>query len=479
MGAVFEEDASSRGFDLQKCFPSERLELDFPFCTMITPHLEQLFEFLRFPSISTDLNYAAHVAECAEWLAEKFQRIGLTAQAYPTAGHPVVVARNEPRPDRRTVLIYGHYDVQPVDPLELWTTPPFEPRVENGIIFGRGAADNKGQILAHILGVEATLREKGDLPVNVIFLVEGEEECGSDNLEAFLEEYRAELKPDIIAISDTGMVAAGIPAFTYGLRGILALEVKLLGAGTDLHSGIYGGIAPNPATLLARMIATLHDEEFRVAVPGFYDAVIPIQPWERVEWAELPLDAEALKAIIQAPALLGEAGYTPIERAWARPTAEVNGIGGGYQGLGSKTVIPREAFAKLTFRLVPDQTPQEIEAKVRAHLERVCPPEVRLEITPGHGGEAFLCDPNSVDGLAARRAVAKTWGREPALIREGGSIPILQTFKRILGADILLLGLALPDCAAHAPNENFPVENLEAGIRMNQALLEELAKVAR
>ncbi|MEI6350585.1 MAG: dipeptidase [Verrucomicrobiota bacterium] len=444
---------------------------------MAIPPLDQLFEFLRFQSVSTDLNYAPHVTACAEWLAGKFRGMGLSAQSYPTAGHPVVVARNEHKPERRTVLIYGHYDVQPVDPPELWTTPPFEPRVESGVIFGRGAADNKGQIMAHVLGVEKTLKEKGDLPVNLIFLVEGEEECGSDNLEAFLNEYRDELKPDIIAISDTGMVAPGVPAFTYGLRGILALEVKLFGAATDLHSGIYGGIAPNPATLLSRMIATLHDESFSVAIPSFYESVAPIQQWERDEWASLPLGDDAMKTMIRSPALLGEPGYSAIERAWARPTAEVNGIGGGYQGQGSKTVIPREAFAKLTFRLVPNQTPAEIEAKVRAHLERVCPPEVRLEITSGHGGDPFLCDPHSPDGLAARRAMARTWGREPALIREGGSIPILHTFKRILGADILLLGLALPDCAAHAPNENFPVANLEAGIRMNQALLEELAAV--
>ena len=442
---------------------------------MSTAHIDELFEFLRFPSVSTDAAYASHVADCAEWLAEKFQRMGLKAQAYPTWGHPVVVARNEPVPGRRTVLIYGHYDVQPVDPLHEWVSPPFEPRLENGLIYARGAADNKGQILSHILGVEKALREHGDLPVNVIFLVEGEEECGSDNLEEFLTDYRDELRPDIIAISDTGMVARGVPALTYGLRGILAMEVKLHGAASDLHSGIYGGVAPNPATLMARLLATLHDEGFRVAVPGFYDAVLPIHAWEREGWARLPLDAEAFKAIIHSPSLLGEEGYSPVERAWARPTAEVNGIGGGYQGLGSKTVIPREAFAKLTFRLVPNQTPSEIEARVRAHLEKMCPPEVRLEITPGHGGEPFLCDPHSADGLRAQRALARTWDREPALIREGGSIPILQTFKRILETDILLLGLALPDCAAHAPNENFPVENLEAGIRLNQALLEELA----
>lgn len=442
---------------------------------MNTPFLPEFFEFLRFQSISTDPQYKPQVTACAEWLERKFLRMGLIARVYPTGGHPVVVARNEPKPGRRTVLIYGHYDVQPVDPLDQWTTPPFEPRLENGVVFARGAADNKGQILAHILGVEKTLKEKSDLPVNIIFLIEGEEESGSEHLAQFLEEHREELKCDLIAISDTGMVGRKLPALTYGLRGILAMDIRLFGAESDLHSGIYGGVAPNPATLIARMVAALHDEHFHVAVPGFYDTVLPIHDWERAEWARLPLDDAFFKAATHSQALLGEEGYTPVERAWGRPTAEVNGIGGGYQGAGSKTVIPREAFAKLTFRLVPNQTPEEIESRVRAFLECICPPQVRMEITPGHGGEPLLCDPHSPHGLAARRALARTWGVEPALIREGGSIPILDPLRRILGAEILLLGLALPDCAAHAPNENFPLENLEAGIRLNQTLLEELA----
>ena len=443
---------------------------------MSTPFLAEFFEFLRFPSVSTDPAYAPQVAACAGWLEQKFQRMGLEVRAYPTANHPIVVARNTPKPGRRTVLIYGHYDVQPADPLAEWASPPFEPRLENGIVYARGATDNKGQILAHILGVEKALQEEGDLPVNIIFLVEGEEESGSESLPLFLKEHREELRCDVIAISDTGMVARGIPALTYGLRGILAMEVRLHGAASDLHSGIYGGVAPNPATLLARLLASLHDERFRVAIPGFYDSVVELHDWERTEWARLPLDDDFFKRTIHSPALMGETGYSAVERAWGRPTAEVNGIGGGYQGQGSKTVIPREAFAKLTFRLVPDQAPEEIGARVRAHLESLCPPEVRLEIIGGHGGEPLLCDPHSPLGMAARRALEKTWGREPALIREGGSIPILHTLRNTLDAEILLLGLALPDCACHAPNENFPLENLEAGIRLNQALLQEVAR---
>lgn len=443
---------------------------------MNTPSLDDYFAFLRFQSVSTEPALAGQVAACAGWLEAKFRSIGLEATAYSTGGHPIVVARSTPRPDRRTLLIYGHYDVQPADPLEEWRTPPFEPTVRDGIVYARGATDNKGQVLAHILGVEQTLRERGELPVNVIFLVEGEEESGSEHLAGFLKEHREELRCDLIAISDTGMVAKGLPSLTYGLRGILTTEVRLHGAETDLHSGLYGGVAPNPATLLARMLATLHDADFRVAIPGFYDAVLPLEKWEREGWARLPLDEAFFKEAIHAQALLGEAGYTPVERAWGRPTAEVNGIGGGYQGAGSKTVIPREAFAKLSFRLVPNQKPAEIEACVRAHLQRVCPPEVRMEVSVGHGGEPFLCDPNGSDGLAARRALVRTWGVEPALIREGGSIPILEALRGTLGVEILLLGLALPDCACHAPNESFPLENFEAGMRLNRALLEELAQ---
>ncbi len=442
-------------------------------------HLDTLFEFLRFQSVSADSAYTPQMLGCAEWLAGYFRKMGLSAEVHPTPGHPVVTARNEHRPDRRTVLIYGHYDVQPVDPLVLWKRHPFEPAVEGGVIYARGSADNKGQIMAHILGVEETLKAKGDLPVNLIFLVEGEEEIGSSHLGPFLKAHRESLQPDVIAISDTGMISPDVPALTYGLRGILALEIRVKGPATDLHSGSYGGLAPNPATVLARMIASLHDDDFRVAIPGFYDSVLPLQEWERAEWAQLPSSDADFQEVIQSRGLLGEAGYTSLERLWARPTAEVNGIGGGYQGEGSKTVIPSEAFAKLTFRLVPNQTPEEIEALVRQHLQNVCPPEVELIISDSHIGQPFMSDPQSADGLAARRAVARTWGREPALIRQGGSIPILQTFQQVFGTDILLLGLAQPGCAAHAPNENFLVKNFEEGIRLNQALLEELAGISQ
>ena len=443
---------------------------------MHSAEVETLLEFLRFPSISTDPARRADVARCADWLVAQLTASGLSATLHPTAGHPIVIARNVHQPGRTTVMIYGHYDVQPVDPLELWDSPPFEPRIENGIVFARGATDNKGQILAHILGIAATLREKGKLPVNLIVLVEGEEEIGSAHLEEFLLAHREELRCDIIAISDTGMIARDVPTFTYGLRGIGALELRVTGPATDLHSGIYGGAVANPATAVARLVASLHDADGRVAVPGFYDGVVPLAAWEREAWARLPFGDAELLAVTGAPALFGEAGYTALERTWGRPTAEVNGIGGGFQGTGTKTVLPREAFAKLTFRLVPGQQPADVMAKVQAHLRAQCPPGVRLEITGGHAGEPYVTDPNSAAGLAARRALRTAFpGKEVALIREGGSIPIVNTFKKVLGVESLLLGLALPDCRAHAPNENFPLENFHAGIRLNRALLEELA----
>lgn len=450
--------------------------------------LERLFDFLRFPSVSTDPERKEDVASCAQWLASELRVCGLTTEVHPTPGHPIVVARNQHKPGRRTVMIYGHYDVQPVDEPERahgeaadgnkhWLTKPFEPTLKDGVIFARGATDNKGQILAHITGIGDTMSAAGDVPVNLIVLVEGEEEIGSSSLEGFLAEHADELRCDIIAVSDTGMVAAQTPTFTYGLRGIGALELRVTGPAMDLHSGIYGGAVMNPATAVARLVASLHDEYGRVAVPGFYEGVAELQDWERKAWSKLPLQDDELRRLTGVHALAGEEGFTALERIWARPTAEVNGLGGGFQGKGTKTVIPREAFAKLTFRLVPRQEPEAVLAAVSAHLRAHCPEAVTLEILGGHAGEPYLMNPQSTDGVAAQRALARAFpGRELALIREGGSIPIVNTFKRILGADTLLLGLALPDCRAHAPNENFPVENFFAGVRLNQALLEELAK---
>jgi acetylornithine deacetylase/succinyl-diaminopimelate desuccinylase-like protein len=443
----------------------------------VTPELEDLFSFLRFPSISTDSRHTDDVRACADWLLAKLSAMGLNAELHETPKHPVVVARNTHVPGRRTVLIYGHYDVQPVDPLDLWTSDPFEPEIRDERIWARGATDNKGQMLAHLLGVEKTLRENSGLPVNLIFLFEGEEEIGSPNLAAFLQQHRDALRCDVIAISDTGMVAPGVPTLGYGLRGVLCCEAILRGPKGDLHSGLFGGAVANPATAIARLVNSLHAADGRVMIDGFYDDVRPLENWEREMWAKVPgmADADFLK-VTGSPTLYGESDYTSAERIWSRPTAEVNGIGGGYQGEGSKTVIPARAFVKLSFRLVPDQDPQDIMRKVKLHLKRNCPPGVEIEIITGHDGKPYLTDPRSAFGLAAQAALRSTFGAEPVLIREGGSIPIVQTFRDILGADTLLLGLALPDAQIHAPNENFPVANFEAGIRLNQALLKELAK---
>lgn len=443
----------------------------------MSPDLEDLFAFLRFPSISTDSRHASDVKDCATWLLEKLDAMGLRTELHETPKHPLVIARNAHLAGRRTLLIYGHYDVQPVDPLELWTSDPFQPEIRDGLIWARGATDNKGQMLAHVLGVEKLLRENNELPLNLIFLFEGEEEIGSPNLAPFLQEHRDALRCDVIAISDTGMVAPGIPTFGYGLRGIACCEVTLRGPKGDLHSGLFGGAVANPAAAISRLVASLHDADGRVAVDGFYDQVRPLESWEREMWSGIPGagDADFLK-VTGSPTLFGEPGYSSAERTWARPTAEVNGIGSGYQGEGSKTVLPAEAFVKLSLRLVPDQCPEMIMQQVEAHLRQHCPPGVEIEIDNGHYGAPYITDPNSKYGLAAQAALRAAFNAEPVLIREGGSIPIVQTFRDILDTDTLLLGLALPDAQIHAPNENFPVENFEAGVRVNQALLHELAK---
>lgn len=439
-------------------------------------YLEEYYSFLRFPSVSTDDAYAEKVKACAGWLVEKLSAVGLEAQLVPTPGHPVVWARNKHRPGRRSVLIYGHYDVQPPDPLELWDSPPFEPVLKDGYVFARGATDNKGQILAHIFGVQETIEQESDLPVNLNLVIEGEEEIGSGNLGNFLQQNREKLKCDIVVVSDTGMIARGVPTMSYGLRGVAALELKVTAAKMDLHSGIYGGAVANPATALARLLASLHDREGRIAIGNFYDEVEPLQDWEREMWKKLPIDvdAEVLKET-GVPELFGEAGYSTLERIWARPTAEINGVGGGYQGKGTKTVIPREAMAKLTFRLVPNQNAEKIVARAKEHLKKNQPPGVNLEMTGGHNGPWYLTDPKSKLGEAAQRALRKAFNHDVALIREGGSIPIVSDFRNILGVETLLMGLALPSCRAHSPNENFPLENLDAGIRMNKAVLAELA----
>ena len=442
---------------------------------MNDPRVAELLEFVRIPSVSAQSEHAGDMERCADWLVSKLRGMGLDVRKEKTPGNPVVLAKTARDPAKKTVLIYGHYDVQPPEPLELWTTPPFDPEIRDGRVYGRGASDNKGQILAHILGVEEALSE-GPLPVNVIFLIEGEEEVGSAHLAEFMEKHRAELACDAIAISDTGMAAEGHPTLSYALRGIAAMEVRVYGPSHDLHSGIYGGAVANPATAAARLIASLHDSTGRVAIEGFYDAVQPMQDWERIAATESPLTDAAIAEQAGVTELFGESGYSAVERIGARPTAEINGIGSGYQGEGSKTVLPAEATFKITFRLVANQKPEAVQEQARRHFEKHKPPGVRLKTIDGHGGEPFFLNPKGAQGVAACRALEAVFGKKPALTREGGSIPILADFQEILGHPALLLALASPDCRAHSPNENFPVENFLTGIRLNKALLQELAR---
>ena len=439
--------------------------------------VDDLIEFLRFQSVSADRAYRAQVIECANWLEARFRKMGLEARRFSTPGNPVIVACNERKPGRKTLLIYGHYDVQPPDPLDLWRSPPFEPVVREGKIFARGSTDNKGQILAHILGIESVLAQNHDLPVNLIVLVEGEEEIGSPNLENVLRENKSVLQADVVAVSDTGMVAPGVPTFTYGLRGILCFEIRLRGPAMDLHSGIFGGSVANPATELSRILAKLHDNDGRIAVKGFYDRVLPVEDWEQKLWSRLPFTEQIWLQTTGSPTLAGEKGFSFLERVWARPTAEVNGLAGGYQGEGSKTIIPGKAVAKISFRLVPGQDPFELKTAITDFLKQVCPKSVEMEIISQHEGKPYLVKPDSEFGRAAQEALRRTFDKPIAFIREGGSIPITQSFKEILGIDTLLLGLALPDAKVHSPNENISIENLHAGIRLNRELLNQISRL--
>ena len=436
--------------------------------------LDLLFEFLRFPSVSTKADHAPQMRACAQWLEALLRHGGFKAEVCETGGHPAVLAHGPEAPGKPTVLIYGHYDVQPEEPLNLWTSPPFEPAIRNKRVFARGSTDNKGQILAHLLGAIHLLREEGALPVNLIFLIEGEEETGSTHLDDFIRARRNELRCDVIAISDTGMVAEGYPTLTQSLRGIAAMELFLRGPATDLHSGIFGGAVVNPAAALVKILAALHDTHGRVAVPGFYDDVAAIPSAEREMLASLPISEADYQRETGVLLLGGEAGYSSLERIGIRPTAEINGLTSGYQGEGTKTVLPSTASAKLTFRLVPNQKPDRVLNLVEIHLQNLLSPGVEMEIVRGHGGLPYVLDLKSPWCGAALRALEQTFGQKPALMREGGSIPIVQKFRDLLGSDTLLLGLAAPDCKAHAPDENFPLESFAAGIRLHQNLVREL-----
>lgn len=444
-------------------------------------YLEELCAYVRFPSVSAQPHHRADLRACAEWLLENCRRAGLTARLCPTRGNPILVARTPRAKAGRKphFLVYGHYDVQPAEPFDLWKSPPFEPRLEGRSLFARGASDNKGQHLAHLKAIEAYLKTGTPLPCDVTFVIEGEEEVGSSNLATFLGANRAALACDGVVVSDNGMAAAGLPALTYALRGIAALEVKLTGPDRDLHSGLFGGSVDNPAMALCQMLGSLRDRRGRITVPGFYDDVRPLTAYERKELARLPFSARSYAKFVGAPRLFGERGHTVWEQRTARPTLEINGLTSGYQGVGSKTIVPSWASAKLTARLVPDQEPARIDRLLRRHLRRICPRSVRLEIESGHGALPYHFSPSGVHARAGLRALKAAFDRDPVLLREGGSIPIVSDFKRILKADTLLLGLALPDDNAHSPNEKFDLDCFSSGMRLGAFLWPELAAVAK
>jgi acetylornithine deacetylase/succinyl-diaminopimelate desuccinylase-like protein len=440
---------------------------------------EELFDFLRIPSVSARSEHRADVARAATWVADALRAAGLTATTHETPGHPVVIGEWRGAPaGAPTVLIYGHYDVQPAEPLELWTSPPFEPTVRDGRVYARGAVDDKGQLFLHIKALEAHLKARGTLPVNVVVLAEGEEEVGSEHLATFVERQAATLRADAVVISDSSMFAPGLPSILSSLRGLAYLQLDVRGPAVDLHSGSYGGAVMNPATALARIIATFHDDEGRVAIPGFYDAVREWEPEARAQVRALPFDEEGFRHETGAPALLGERGYSTLERIWARPTCEVNGLLSGYTGEGAKTVLPAKAMAKVSCRLVPDQTPEGVERLLRAHVARVAPPGVTVEVTALHGGYPWRAALRGPLYDAARRALGAAFGREPVIVGEGGSIPVVGDFQRVLGAPVLLVGFGLPGENAHAPDEWFSLDNFVKGMRAIAGLWDELGAAA-
>jgi acetylornithine deacetylase/succinyl-diaminopimelate desuccinylase-like protein len=417
------------------------------------------------------------VIACADWLAAHLRSLGLRATVHKTAGHPIIEATlHAPRSNAPTILIYGHYDVQPPEPLELWDTPPFELTIRGNQMFARGSADDKGPLFAHVKAIEAYVKTGTPLPVNVVFLIEGEEEVGSEALMEFCQRHARRLRADYIVISDTSMFAKDVPALTYGARGIHSFEVRLDGPSRDMHSGLFGGSFANPAMELAKLLAGCVDANGSITIPGFYDDVRPLKKRERRMWAKLPFHDKQYAKFLGVPALAGERGYSTLERRWARPTFEINGVTGGYQGPGGKTIVPAWASAKLTCRLVPDQALGKIERLVNRHLRRQCPKSVRLTITRGHGGPPFLVSPNSPGSRAALAALEASFGRKPVMMREGGSIPVLDVFRRYLCDEILLVGLILPDCNAHSPNEKMEVDNFYRGTTMSVELLRRLGQ---
>jgi acetylornithine deacetylase/succinyl-diaminopimelate desuccinylase-like protein len=442
-------------------------------------YVEELKEYLAIPSISALPQHAADVRRAAQWTADAIARAGMqNVRVIDTPGSPVVYGDWLNAPGKPTILFYGHYDVQPVDPINLWTTPPFEASVRDGEIYARGAADDKGQVFMHIKAVEAHLQKAGRMPLNIKFFIEGEEEVGSVHLDDFVRAHKADLAADVVVISDSPMFDRGIPSICYGLRGLAYFQIDLRGTASDLHSGSFGGAVANPAFILATVLAQMKDKgNGHIRIPGFYDDVRPLSEAERAEWKKLPFNETRYRKDLGAPKLWGEKGYSTLERVWARPTFEVNGLLSGFTGEGAKTVLPAVAMAKVSMRLVPDQDPKKIGDLFEAFVRKVAPRSVELTVTRMQGGKPWMADFDNVYVRAAGRAIEKGFGKAPVFNREGGSIPVVSTFQAELGVPSVLFGVGLPDENAHAPNEKLDLGNFHNGVIASAYLYDEIAKL--
>jgi acetylornithine deacetylase/succinyl-diaminopimelate desuccinylase-like protein len=441
-------------------------------------YVSELTSYLAIPSVSALPAHAADVRRAAEWTADEMRRVGLeNVRLVETPGNPIVYGDWLHAEGAPTILFYGHYDVQPVDPLELWESPPFEATEREGELYARGAADDKGQVFMHFKAIEAHLSKTQRLPVNMRLIIEGEEEVGSTHLDTFIREHKDELGADVVVISDSAMFDRGVPSICYALRGLVYFQLDLRGTKSDLHSGVFGGAVANPAMVLAQVLAQMKDRGGRVKVPGFYDDVRPLSDEERAAWRTLPFDERRYRRELGAPRLFGESGYSVLERVWARPTLEVNGIAGGFTGEGAKTVIPAVAMAKVSMRLVPDQDPDRIAQIFEAYVRKVTPKTVELTVTRMHGGKPWITGYDNEFVRAAGRAIEQGFGTPPVFCREGGSIPVVQTFKEELGLPAVLFGVGLPDENAHAPNERLDLSNFQNGIVSAAVLYDEIAKL--
>jgi len=440
---------------------------------------QELCELLRIPSVSAMSDHKQDVRAAAAWVLRQFEGLGFASELIETAGHPIVYAESPRIAGAPTVLVYGHYDVQPPDPLNEWLSPPFEPTVRDGNLYARGATDDKGQMFTHIKSAEAWVKTAGALPLNLKYIIEGEEEVGSANLDEFVDRNHDRLACDIIVISDTSQFAPGQPAITYGLKGIAYFELRLTGPSQDLHSGVFGGAVTNPANALAKMLAALINDKGQVQVPGFYDDVVPISDTERAAMKKLPFDEREFMKQLGVDAVTGEASYTTLERRWARPTYDVNGLTSGYQGEGAKTVLPARASAKFSFRLVPNQQPQKVAAALEPMLQKLLPAGLKMELISFHGAPGVVVPLESPYMAAASQAIAAGFGRAPVFIREGGSIPVVSTFHEKLGVDTLLLGWGQNDDNTHSPNEKFCLADFHRGIKASAHLWQEISNIKK